>query len=74
MIKKVSISEILLQPFPLFLGYLYDRAMARGEVAFGWRVLHILKVLQVALAELVVAIGIAVVHEDVFIAADEGKD
>ena len=45
--------------------------MAGSEGAAGGGVLHIGEVFQViALAELVVAVGVAVIHEDVLVAAD----
>ena len=49
-------------------------AVAGCEGAAGGGVLHVGEVLQVvALAELIVAVGVAVVHEDVLVTTDEGE-
>lgn len=62
---------MFLQALAFFLGNLDDRAMSRCEISFGWSILHILEMGKVAFAKLVIAIGIAVVHENIFIAANQ---
>lgn len=62
------------QPFPFGLRDVHDRAMSRGEVTVGLRVLHECEIFQVrALAELVEPLCVAIVHQDVLVRTDEGE-